>query len=106
MALVPALAEGHERRRQLEGVPVRCWDARKHISTYLDGTLEEWTATMVEAHLAICLTCPPLYAALVDAHGRLGDLRDPDTVIPPTSNSRFGRRSHHEADPGRGSAPD
>lgn len=83
MALVSALAEGHERRKQLEGVPMRCWDARKHISDYLDGTLEPTTAQMVESHLEICPTCPPLYAALVDAHERLGDLRDPDRVIPP-----------------------
>lgn len=83
MALVSALAEGHERRTQLEGVPMRCWDARKHISDYLDGTLEQATAQMVESHLEICPTCPPLYAALVDAHERLSGLRDPDTVIPP-----------------------
>jgi RNA polymerase sigma-70 factor (ECF subfamily) len=83
MALVTALAEGHERRKQLEGVPMRCWDARKHISDYLDGTLEAATAHLVEAHLETCPTCPPLYAALVDAHAQLGGLRDPDTVIPP-----------------------
>jgi RNA polymerase sigma-70 factor (ECF subfamily) len=83
MALVSALAEGHERRRQLEGVPMRCWDARKHISEYLDGTLEQATARVVESHLESCPTCPPLYAALVDAHERLGGLRDPNAVIPP-----------------------
>lgn len=83
MGLVTALAEGHERRKQLEGVPMRCWDARKHISDYLDGTLEQATAQTVESHLETCPTCPPLYAALVDAHERLGGLRDPDTVIPP-----------------------
>ena len=83
MALVSALAEGNERRGQLEGVPMRCWDARKHISEYLDGTLEQATARMVESHLESCPTCPPLYAALVDAHERLGGLRDPDAVIPP-----------------------
>lgn len=83
MALVSALAEGHERRRQLEGVPMRCWDARKHISDYLDGTLEQAKARRVESHLETCPTCPPLYAALVDAHERLGGLRDPDTVVSP-----------------------
>lgn len=83
MSLVSALAEGHERRKQLEGVPMRCWDARKHISDYLDGTLEQATARMVESHLETCPTCPPLYAALVDSHERLGGLRDSDTVIPP-----------------------
>lgn len=83
MALVSALAEGHERRKQLKGVPMRCWDARKHISDYLDGTLDQATARIVESHLETCPTCPPLYAALVNAHQRLGELRDPDTVIPP-----------------------
>ena len=83
MSLVSALAEGHERRKQLEGVPMRCWDARKHISDYLDGALEQATARMVESHLETCPTCPPLYAALVDSHERLGGLRDSDTVIPP-----------------------
>lgn len=83
MSLVSALAEGHERRKQLEGVPMRCWDARKHISDYLDGSLEQATARMVESHLETCPTCPPLYAALVDSHERLGGLRDSDTVIPP-----------------------
>lgn len=83
MALVSALAEGHERRKHLEGVPMRCWDARKHISDYLDGSLDATTAHLVESHLETCPTCPPLYAALVDAHDSLGSLRDPDTVIPP-----------------------
>lgn len=83
MALVSALADGHERRRQLEGVPMRCWDARKHISDYLDGSLDAATVAQVESHLETCPTCPPLYAALVDAHERLSDLRDPDAVVPP-----------------------
>lgn len=89
MALVSALAQGHERRRRLEGVPMRCWDARKHISDYLDGSLAEPTAELVEAHLETCPTCPPLYAALVDAHASLGSLRDPDAVIPPEIESRI-----------------
>ncbi len=89
MALVSALAEGHERRRSLEGVPMRCWDARQHVSDYLDGTLEGGTARMVEAHLEVCPTCPPLYAALVDAHTQLGALRDADTVIPPDVEARI-----------------
>jgi len=83
MALVTALAEGHERRRHTEGVPMRCWDARVHVSDYLDGALDADTAQLVEAHLETCPTCPPLYAALVDASGRLSTLRDDDAVIPP-----------------------
>jgi len=97
MALVTALAEGHERRHLLEGVPMRCWDARQHISEYLDGILDEPTARMVEAHLAVCPTCPPLYAALVDAHVQLETLRDSDAVIPPDLDRKIRSTS---ADPG------
>lgn len=89
MALVSALADGHERRKQLEGVPMRCWDARQHVSDYLDRQLEPDTAAMVEGHLAVCPTCPPLYAALVDAHAGLGTLRDPDAVVPPDLETRI-----------------
>lgn len=89
MALVTALSEVYERRKELEGVPMRCWDARQHISEYLDGALDEDTVTLVKAHLATCPTCPPLYAALVDAHAQLGTLRDSDAVLPPELESRI-----------------
>ena len=89
MALVSALAEGHERQKQLEGVPMRCWDARQHVSDYLDGALEQSTAHLVESHLESCPTCPPLYAALVDAHDQLGTLRDSDAVVPPDLEERI-----------------
>jgi predicted metal-dependent hydrolase len=89
MALVTALAEGHERRQRLEGVPMRCWDARRHVSDYLDDALDADTVQLVEAHLETCPTCPPLYAALVDTHRHLGGLRDPNTVIPPEVETRL-----------------
>jgi RNA polymerase sigma-70 factor (ECF subfamily) len=89
MMLVAALAEGHERRMLLKEVPMQCWDARKHVSDYLDGTLEATTASLVETHLAACPTCPPLYAALVDAHSSLAEYRDPDSVIPPDLRERI-----------------
>jgi RNA polymerase sigma-70 factor, ECF subfamily len=89
MALVSALAEGHDRRHILEGVPMRCWDARQHVSDYLDGTLDTSLARVVEAHLEVCPTCPPLYAALVGTHQRMTELRDPDTVIPPDLERRI-----------------
>jgi RNA polymerase sigma-70 factor (ECF subfamily) len=89
MMLVAALAEGHERRMMLKEVPMRCWDARKHVSDYLDGALEQDTALMVESHLEACPTCPPLYAALVDAHSGLAAHRDPDSVIPPDVRERI-----------------
>jgi RNA polymerase sigma-70 factor (ECF subfamily) len=89
MMLVDALAEGHERRTMLKEVPMRCWDARKHVSEYLDGVLERKVALMVETHLGACPTCPPLYAALVDAHTALVGRRDPDSVIPQDIQSRI-----------------
>lgn len=89
MMLVDALAEGHERRMLLKEVPMRCWDARQHVSDYLDGVLEQATALMVESHLETCPTCPPLYAALVDAHTGLSGHRDPDSVIPEDLRSRI-----------------
>jgi len=83
MAMVSALADGARRRQATRGVPMRCWDARQHVSDYLNGDIAPETAAMVEAHLAACPTCPPLYAALVGVHGELGRLRDPDSVIGP-----------------------
>lgn len=89
MSLVSALATGAERRHALEGVPMRCWDARQHVSDYLDGTLPADTARTVEAHLETCPTCPPLYAALVGVHHAVGELRDTDSVIPPVVAERL-----------------
>jgi len=82
MALVTALAAGVEREHATRGVPLRCWDARRHVSEYLDGALDTEVAHAVEAHLAGCPTCPPLYASLVGVKDQLADLRDPDSVIP------------------------
>ena len=92
MALVTALAEGQDRRIALEGVPMRCWDARRHVSDYLDGVLDAARVAGVEAHLSRCPTCPPLYAALVGVHDRLGRLRDSDRVVPPELAARVAAR--------------
>lgn len=81
MALVSALASGVEEHVTM-GVPLRCWDARRHVSDYLDEQLDAATARTVEAHLAGCPTCPPLYAALVGVRAEMAELRDPDSVIP------------------------
>lgn len=84
MMLVTALAAGHERRQATAGVPMRCWDARRRVGDYLDGLLAVRDARAVEAHLAGCPTCPPLYASLVGATqalARTASLRDPDTVV-------------------------
>jgi RNA polymerase sigma-70 factor, ECF subfamily len=83
MMLVTALAAGAERRSALEGVPMSCWDARLLVSDYMSDELAPDDRRRVEAHLAHCPTCPPLYAALVGVRAELGRLRDPDSVIPP-----------------------
>ena len=99
MMLVTALADGRERRENLKGVPMRCWDARQHVSEYLDGDLGAQTAALLERHLEACPTCPPLYASLVGVRAELGALRDPDTVVPPDLAERL---AHHDGTlPGR-----
>lgn len=68
---------------------MRCWDARQHVSDYLDGSLAAETKRLVEAHLERCPTCPPLYAALVGVHDAVGALRDTDSVVPPAVAERL-----------------
>jgi RNA polymerase sigma-70 factor, ECF subfamily len=91
MMLVSELARGHERRQTLDGVPLRCWEARRQISDYIDEDLDPQTARRVQMHLQRCPTCPPLYAAIVATTDALADLsgRDPDTVIPPAMLQRL-----------------
>ena len=89
MMLVSALAAGPERRVELRGVPMRCWDARLNISDYLDDELPTAGRRLLEQHLRSCPTCPPLYAGVVGVRAAMGGLRDPDTVIPPGLASRI-----------------
>ena len=86
--LVTHLARGTERRAALDGIPLRCWDARSRVSDYLDGELDTGTRSALEAHLGSCPTCPALYAGLVGVRAALGALRDPDTVVPPALADR------------------
>ena len=89
MAVVEALNGSDARRAALAKVPMRCWDARRHVSEYMDGALDEATSQLLESHLGKCPTCPPLYAALVGVQDRMGELRDDDTVIPPELAERL-----------------
>lgn len=68
---------------------MRCWDARKHVSDYMNGSLEAELARTVEAHLEVCPTCPPLYAALVGVRDNMGALRDDNRVIAPEVEERI-----------------
>jgi RNA polymerase sigma-70 factor, ECF subfamily len=89
MMMVDALAQGRERRQALRGVPMRCWDARSKVSDYLDDELPDADRLLVERHLEVCPTCPPLYAGLVGTRAVLGALRDADTVIPVSMADRI-----------------
>jgi RNA polymerase sigma-70 factor (ECF subfamily) len=82
MMLVSALAEDSPKRAASLAQPMRCGEARSHISAYLDAELEPRLVTAVEQHLGDCPTCPPLYTSLVGLRGTLGELRDPDSVVP------------------------
>ena len=81
MLRVSALASDDARRRASLAQPIRCWQARRHVSAYLDGELDDRTKGLVEGHLADCPTCPPLYASLVGVKATMGELRDPDSVV-------------------------
>lgn len=89
MMLVSALSDGAARRAAMKGVPMSCWNARRHVSDYLDGGLAPESRRLLEEHVARCPTCPPLYASLVGVRDLLGELRDPDSVVPPTLAARI-----------------
>lgn len=101
MALVSSLAEGAERRAALDGVPLSCWEARRHVSDYLDGQVDGALARALEAHLGGCPTCPPLYTSLVGAKASLGHLRDRDDVVPDGVAGRIQERLGQEQPGGR-----
>ncbi|MGC8463157.1 MAG: sigma-70 family RNA polymerase sigma factor [Acidimicrobiales bacterium] len=92
MMLVSALAHRDERQAANAGVRLSCWEAREQVSSYLDDELDPLERRTLEAHLAGCATCPPLYQALVGTTAALGALHDPDTVIP---DAIAGRLRHH-----------
>lgn len=102
MMLVSALADGDPKRAASLAQPVHCWQARRHISAYLDQELEPETRAAVEGHLAACPTCPPLYTSLVGVRTQLSGLRDPDFVVPDEIAERIAARIR-EARHGRAS---
>jgi len=80
MMLVTELSErDHEHD---PSVPMRCWDARKRVSDYIDDELPPRDRQLLERHLQDCPTCPPLYAGLVGVRAALGARRDTDEAVP------------------------
>jgi RNA polymerase sigma-70 factor (ECF subfamily) len=98
MMLVSALAQDDAKRRASLEQSLRCWKARRHVSSYLDGELDDSTRQAVEDHLETCPTCPPLYAALVGVRARMEALRDPDAVIDAEVAARIERRLRREGE--------
>lgn len=80
MLLISLLAD--ERDDSSTGVPMRCWDARRRVSDYIDEDISERERGLLELHLPGCPTCPPLDAGLVGLREALGRMRDPDDVVP------------------------
>jgi RNA polymerase sigma-70 factor (ECF subfamily) len=101
MMLVSALSSSDGRREASLAQPLRCWQARRHVSAYLDGELDETTKSMVEGHLAGCPTCPPLYTSLVGVRATMGDLRDTDAVVEDAIARRIRQHLELESEPGR-----
>jgi RNA polymerase sigma-70 factor (ECF subfamily) len=91
MMLVSALSRRAQRKAANAGVPLSCWEARERVSGYIDGELGLSDRAALEAHLAGCATCPPLFQALVGATSALGSLHDPDSVIPEALAERVRR---------------
>ena len=96
MMLVSALAADDARRRASLAQPMRCWQARRRISAYLDGELESTARADVEHHLVGCPTCPPLYASMVGVKAIMGGLRDPDAVVDEAMARRIRERLRAE----------
>ncbi|MHB8334632.1 MAG: sigma-70 family RNA polymerase sigma factor [Acidimicrobiales bacterium] len=92
MMLVSSLASAEERRMANRDVVLGCAQARALVSDYLDGELETQQQRNLETHLANCVTCPPLYASLVGVRELLGELHDPDSVIPKAMRRRLEAR--------------
>lgn len=99
MMLVSALSASDGRREASLAQPIRCWQARRHVSAYLDGELDDTTKSIVEGHLSGCPTCPPLYTSLVGIRATMGELRDTDAVVEDRIAQRIRGRLETEAAP-------
>lgn len=90
MMLVNELHRGEERRMGNRGLALSCAEARHKVSDYIDDDLPVGDRVLLEEHLAKCVSCPPIYQALVGVTNSLGALHDPDSVVPPGLVRRLG----------------
>lgn len=93
MMLVTELSEGPSDPDP--GVPLRCWDARRLVSDYMDDDLTARERGLLEKHLEWCPTCPPLYAGLVGVRDALTARRDSDDAVPTELAERI--RTQHDS---------
>ena len=96
MMLVSALAKRTERQMANRGVGLTCWEARLDVSDYIDDQLAPGRRLVLEDHMAHCMTCPPLYQALVGVTEPLGNLHDPNSVIPSELIQRIEKLLDHD----------
>ncbi|MFC0081045.1 sigma-70 family RNA polymerase sigma factor [Aciditerrimonas ferrireducens] len=89
LQLLEALAAEPRRRQANRGVPLSCAVARQKIPDLLEGGLDSADQGLLEAHLAHCVSCPPLYRALTGLPATVSELHDPDTVVPPALAERL-----------------
>lgn len=70
-------------------MPLRCWEARRDVSGYLDGELADERRRLVERHLATVQSARPSTRALVGMKAELGGLRDRECVVNPALAQRI-----------------
>jgi RNA polymerase sigma-70 factor (ECF subfamily) len=92
MMLVSVLAGEPVRRTTRPAGALSCARARSEVSDYIDSRLPDGERRLLEEHLAGCLTCPPLYAALVGVRDALGALRLDDAAVPAGLATRIRER--------------
>lgn len=80
---------------------MRCTEARRLASDYIDGELDALTAHELETHLETCVSCPPLVAALTATLAQLRALPEITAIseVVEATLARLGHTPPHQGDP-------
>jgi RNA polymerase sigma-70 factor (ECF subfamily) len=76
MMLVDALASDAETTVTEKQHGRECLERRREFGAFLDDSLPSREKAVIERHLRRCMSCPPLYSALVATKNALGAMRD------------------------------